>query len=231
MRTAPGPHEDGPLVETVGTTYSSPWAPGMHTAPGSREDGPLVKTVGTTFSSPPAPGLRTAPGLRQDGRLLAAVGTYPPAPDQLVTPGPGEDDCMIAAVAYPPRAPGVPGTLGPRVNDTSRKFPRAPSRLHILRQPPYPAVTPKHVRVALKCGYENTGRSKTTRALRSRSSRKTSRNLPLRTIIEDDRSVVSSDFHPDQSVVDDSSLGHGFSSEATELVGNKCPRQDNTCPP
>ena len=66
---------------------------------------------------------------------------------------------------------------------------------------------------------------------RLRSSRKTSLNLPLRTSIEDDRSDVSSEFHPDQSVAEYSSLTLGVSLEATELVENKCPRQGDTCPP
>ena len=81
------------------------------------------------------------------------------------------------------------------------------------------------VRAALRCGYGDKGPSRTTRALRSRSSRTTSRNLPQCTIDVDDRSVVSSDFHPDQSVAGGSSLAHGVLPEATELVENKCPPQ------
>ena len=87
------------------------------------------------------------------------------------------------------------------------------------------------MRVAFRCGYGNTGPSRTTRALRSRSSRKTGRNLPLRTNTEDSQSVVSSDFHPDQSVSWGSSLVHGVSPEATESAENKCSPQGDTCPP
>jgi len=175
--------------------------------------------------------MRTAPDVCEDGRLPAAVGSSPPVPGMLVAPVSGEDDGMIAAVASPPRAPGVLGTPGPRVNDTSRHFSRASSPTSSFKATTMSRSDSQDVRVALRCGYGNPGPSTTTRALCSRSSRNTSRNLPLRTIIEDDRSVVSSDFHLDQSVVEDSSLSHGVSPEATELVENKCPRQGDTCHP
>ena len=84
------------------------------------------------------------------------------------------------------------------------------------------------MRVALRCGYGDTAPSRTTRALRLRSSRKTSRNLPLRTNNLDDRSV---DFHPDQSVAGGSLLAHGVSMQTTEPVENKCPLQGDTCLP
>ena len=219
------------MAPPVDSVAPSPPAPGMRAAPVPREDGPLVETVGTTCSSPPAPGMRASPDLREDGRLPAAVGSSPPAPGMLVAPDPGEDDCMIAAVVSPPRAPGVPGTPGPRANDTSRNFPRASSLTSCFEATTMSGSGSQDVRVALRCGYGNTGPSRTTRALRSRSSRKTSRNLPLRTNIEDDRSVLSSDFHPDQSVAAYSSWTLGVSPEATELVENKCPRQGDTCLP
>ena len=86
-------------------------------------------------------------------------------------------------------------------------------------------------RNALRSRYGNTGPSRSTRALRSRPSRKISRNLPPRTIIDDGRSVVSSAFHLEQSVADDSLLSHGIEPEATVLVENTCPRQDDPCAP
>ena len=200
----------------------------MRTAPGPREEGPLVETIDTTRCLPPAPGICTVPGPREYGRLSAAVGSSPPAPGMLAAPGLRDDDRMTTAVASPPLAPGVQSTLGPRLNDTSRNFPRAPSPTSSFEAPTKSRSDSQNVRVALRCGYRNTGPSRTTGEPRSRSSRKTCRNLPLHTIIEDGRSVGSSDFHPDQSVAEDSSLIHGVSSEATERVENKCPPQGLT---
>ena len=128
MRTSPGPREDGPLVETVGSTCSYSPVPSMRTAPRTpREDGSLAETVGSTCSSSPAPEMRITPGLRVDGRFSAAVGSFPPAPGMLAAPGPREDGRMIVAVASTPQAPGTQSTPGPRVNDTSLHFPRASS--------------------------------------------------------------------------------------------------------
>ena len=83
-----------------------------------------------------------------------------------------------------------------------------------------PGSDSQDVRIALRCGYGNTG-----------PSAKTSRNLPLRTIVEVDRSVVGSYFHPDQSVAEVSLLTHGSLPKPTELVETKCPRQGDTCIP
>lgn len=65
VRTAYGPREAGPLVESVVSTCSSPPAPVMRTTPGPREDDDLVKPVGSTS---PASGVCTALGLREDNR-------------------------------------------------------------------------------------------------------------------------------------------------------------------
>ena len=143
MRTAPGPREDGRLIETVGSTYSSLPAPGMRTAPRSREDGSLLETVGTTCSSPPTPGMRAAPDPRESGRFSAAVGPSPPAPGMLAAPGSHEDGRTIAAVDSPPRAPGVHNAPGLRLNDTSRNFPLASSPDNILRHSLCTGVTPR----------------------------------------------------------------------------------------
>ena len=66
----------------------------MRTAPGPREDGPLVETVGTACSSPPTPGMPTAPGRFEYGRSSATVASPPRAPGGQNPPGPRVNDTV-----------------------------------------------------------------------------------------------------------------------------------------
>ena len=59
-----------------------------------------------------------------------------------------------------------------------------------------------------------------SRALRSKSSRKTGRNLPLNTIKEKCRNIVTSDLHPHPCEARDSSSAPGASPA---IDGNKRP--------
>ena len=62
-----------------------------------------------------------------------------------------------------------------------------------------------------------------SRALRSKSSRKTGRNLPLNTIKEKCRNIVTSDLHPHPCEARDSSSTPDAPPAANEPVGNKRP--------
>ena len=62
-----------------------------------------------------------------------------------------------------------------------------------------------------------------SRALRSRSSRKTVRNPPMATIMEKCRNIVTSGFHPDSCEARDCSLAPGALPTTNEPVGNKRP--------
>ena len=75
----------------------------------------------------------------------------------------------------------------------------------------------------MRCEYGNTGSSRSSRALRSRSSRMTGRNVPMATIKEECRNVVISGLHPDLCEARDFSLAPGALPAANELVGNKSP--------
>ena len=79
------------------------------------------------------------------------------------------------------------------------------------------------MRVTLRCGYGNTGSSISSRALRSRSSRKTGRNLPLNTIKERGRIIVTSDVQPDPYEARDSSSPPSAKPAANEQVGSQRP--------
>ena len=87
------------------------------------------------------------------------------------------------------------------------------------------------VRVALRCGYGSTGSSTSSRALRSRSSCKTGRNLPLNAIKEECRKIVTSDLQPDPCQTRDSSSAPGASPAANETMGNKRPLAPICAPP
>ena len=182
--------------ETVGSTRSSPREPGTRIAPGPREDGHTVETVGFTASSLPEPGMRIAPGPRENGRTRATV-------------------------AATPRKPGY--ALGSSVDDTSRNISRVLSTTSSFEAPGTSWIDSQDVRVALRWGYGNTESSISSRALRSRSSRKTSRNLPLNTVKEEGVNIFTSDLQPDPCEARDSSLTPDAPPAANEPVGNKRP--------
>ena len=158
-----------------------------------------------------------APGPREDGRSSAAEGSSTPAPC-MRTARRWSSRRMVAAVASPPRASGVRNTLALRVDDTRRNFPRSSSPTSSFEELTTSRSDSRDVRVAVRCGHGSTGPLRSAGALRSRTSHKTGRNLPLRTTDEGDRSVVSCDFHPDQSVAGGSSSAHGISPGIAEPV-------------
>ena len=138
-----------------------------------------------------------------------------------IAPGPREDGRTCATVAATPRKRGY--ALGSRLEDTRRNILRASSTTSSFETPATSWINSHDVRVALRCGYGNTGSSTSFRALRSRSSRKTSRNLPLNTIKEEGRDIVTSDLQPDPCEARGSSSAPDAPPVANETVGNKRP--------
>ena len=118
--------------------------------------------------------------------------------------------------------------LGPRVDDTSRSVSRASATTSSFKAPTTSMRDSQDVRVTWRCGYGNTGPSRSFRALRSRSSRKTDRNSPLCTIKGKCRYVVNSGLHPDTCEARDSSSAPGASPAANEPVDDKRPPQGLT---
>ena len=216
------PREDARIAVTVG---SSPPEVGMRIALGPSEEGRIVETVVSTCSSPPEPGVRRTPGPREDARIATTVGSFPAKLGTRIVLGPREDGRTSAAVASPPREPDGRHALGLRVEDISRNISRASSTISSLEAPTTSRSDSQDTSVALRCGYGNTGPSRSFRALRSRSSREIGRNLPLYTINEC-RNIVTSGLHPDPCEARDSSSAPGASPAANEPVEDTPRPQD-----
>ena len=242
VQNTPSPREDGLVAATVDvlppepglqSTYSSredgrvattgdflPLRLGVQSTPSPREGGRVAATVD---SSPPEPGVRSTPSPREVDRTGATVGPFPPNQGEHIIPGPREDGRPSATEASPQRDPNEQNAHGLRVDNTCRKNSRAPSTTSSFEAPTASRSDSQDVRVALRCGYGNTGSSRSSRALRSKSSRMTGRSLPVATIKEECRNVVISGFHPDSCEAGDSSLAPGVLPAANEPAGNKPP--------
>ena len=208
------PREDRRVTDTV---RFSPPEPGVQSTPSPREDRRVASTEG---SLPPGPGVRSTPS-PHEGRTGATVGHFPPDLGEHIAFGPREDGHPSATEASPQRDSNGQNALGLRVDNTCRKISRASSTTSFFEARTASRSNSQDLRVTLRCGYGNTGYSRPSRALRSRSSRMTGRNLPMATM-EEGRDIVTSDLHPD-SCARDSSLAPGALPAANEPVGNKRP--------
>ena len=211
------PHEHGHDVANVG---SLPPEPGVQSTPSPREDGHVAATVG---SLPPEPGVHSTPSPREDDRSGATVAPFPPNRGEHIAPSPLEDGRPSATEATPQRDPNGQSALGLCVDNICHKTSSAPSATSPFEAPTASRSDSQDVRVALRCGYGNRGSSRSPRALRSRSSRKTGRNLPMATIMEECRNIVVSGLHPDSCEARNSFLPPGALPVANEPVGNKRP--------
>ena len=175
------------------------------------------------------PGTRITPGPREDGRTVEAVGftgSSPPEQGMPIAPGPREDGRTCATVAATPRKRGY--ALGSRLEDTRRNILRASSTTSSFETPATSWINSQDVRVALRFGYGNMGLPTSFQALRSTSSREIGRNLPLYTIKEDRRKMVTSGLHPDPCKARGSSSAPGASPAANDTMEDKRSRQSLT---
>ena len=108
---------------------------------------------------PSEPGVRSTPS-PHEGRTGATVGHFPPDLGEHIAFGPREDGHPSATEASPQRDSNGQNALGLRVDNTCRKISRASSTTSFFEARTASRSNSQDLRVTLRCGYGNTGSSR-----------------------------------------------------------------------